>query len=372
MQKKKAHPGVNKRATLADVGRMAGVSNVAASAVLNASRTSSRVSAASRKRILEAAKTLNYRPNVAAQALVKNRMNLIGVSVRLNDNKMDHYFQEVFSGILEEANRQNQNTIIFNIQDWAQATSELSHYCDGRIDGMILIAPTIPDDELPKLPHSLPHRTPLVSLHANHSSDLILNIESNETEGAYQMVKKLIEMGHRRIAHFGVDLRLLGGRRRLEGYQKALKQANIRFDPRLHLITEYGVKGGVDTMKEWFRTRSIEEIPEAIFCANDAIAAGCLEVLSEKGIRVPDEISLCGFDDSIAARTSVPQLSTVRQPLQQMGHEAVQALMSILNGQIDRQQKLADQPLVFDTEVIIRKSTAPPASTRNPISGILR
>ena len=130
-------------ATLADVGRAAGTSAMAASAVLNGARTSSRIADETRLRILKAAKKLRYRPNAAARALVNRRMNTIGVAAVIGEGDINSYALEIVTGILEEAARREQNTTMFTLHDWDKDTERLHGWCDGRIDGMILIAPTL-------------------------------------------------------------------------------------------------------------------------------------------------------------------------------------------------------------------------------------
>ncbi|HOG92511.1 MAG TPA: LacI family DNA-binding transcriptional regulator, partial [Opitutaceae bacterium] len=134
---------INPRAaTLADVGRAAGVSAMAASAVLNQAKTSSRISPDTRARILTAAAKLNYRPNIAARALAARRMNTIGLAAVVDlQGELNHYFMEVLNGVIEAAARHEQNTTVFTLHDWHHGASRVGGLCDGRIDGLILLAP---------------------------------------------------------------------------------------------------------------------------------------------------------------------------------------------------------------------------------------
>src|SRR5688572_2120915 len=125
-------------ATLADVGRAAGVSAMAASAVLNGARTSSRISEETRERILEAAARLRYRPNATARALVNRRMNTIGVVAALYDGDLNSYAMEVLTGVLAASTKHEQSTTMFTLHDWGKDATRLHGWCDGRVDGMIL------------------------------------------------------------------------------------------------------------------------------------------------------------------------------------------------------------------------------------------
>ena len=173
-------------ATLADVGRAAGVSKMAASLVLNSAGAGSRVSPETRERIIEAAKALRYRPNVAAQALTNGRINTLGLAAVLADGKPDSAFLEIFGGLLAAAARCGQNTTIFNLRDWDDGLARLGGFFDGRIDGLILIAPAWGSGKLPVVPRS----SPLVTVQANRPLPGAVNIESDEEAGAYALTRQ--------------------------------------------------------------------------------------------------------------------------------------------------------------------------------------
>lgn len=346
-------------ATLADVGRAAGVSAMAASAVLNNARTSSRISPATREIILREAARLAYRPNAAARALANRRMHTLGVAAVFEGGELNHYFLEVFNGILEAAARHEQNTTVFTLHDWGRDTVRLHGMCDGRIDGLILVAPTFVRD-----PGVLPAHTPFVALHANCVLANVINIESDEERGAYEMVSHLIARGHRRIMHLAGPAGLIGAERRIRGYRRALAKARIPFDPELLVPAHFVASRGREAMHGWLRRHASEPLPQAVFCANDGVAIGCLEALAEAGLRVPDDISVAGFDDSLAARTAVPQLTTMRQPLRAMGRQAVEILLAKIAPRAAASRKPA-KPVVFPTELVARASVgAPPDSVR--------
>lgn len=340
-------------ATLADVGKEAGVSAMAVSAVLNGARTSSRISPDTRERIMVAATKLRYRPNAAARALADRCMNTLGVATVFDEGgELNHYFLEVFNGVIEAATHYNQNTTVFTLHDWEQDIARLNGFCDGRIDGLILVGPTI-SRETAKL---LPEHTPFVALHANTPLRGVVNIESDEENGAYEIVRHLIKHGHRRIFHLAGDSGLLGAERRLRGYQRALASARIPFDASLVVEAGFSSTIGRRAVAAWLKANRSKTLPDAIFCASDTMAVGCLEALAEAGIRVPEDISVTGFDDSLAARTTLPQLTTVRQPLRMMGMKAVETLLA----RIRQHQGDADiteaKPIVFPVEVVVRAS----------------
>lgn len=351
--------GSVRAATLADVGRAAGVSAMAASAVLNRAQTSSRISEETRVRILAAAERLRYRPNAMARALAKRRMNAIGVAALLGESELNGYVAELLSGILGAATHHEQNVTMLTLRDWELDAARLHSWCDGRIDGLILLAPTLTREES----KALPAHTPFVSLHSDVPLHRMLDIESDEERGAYEMVRYLIAQGHRRIMHVTGDRGLNGPERRIRGYKRALAEARIPFSASLFLPCSYVVGCGREVMGEWLRGHAGEPLPQAIFCANDAIAIGCVEALAEVGLRVPEDVSVAGFDDTLVARTTVPQLTTVRQPLRAMGGKAVEVLLKLIQHRLDGGPVKLPDPIVFPVELVMRASVAAPPLT---------
>jgi len=349
----------SRAATLADVGREAGVSAMAASSVLNRTKSSSRISQETKERILRAARKLNYRPNGAARALQNRRMNTIGVSVVLDHNELNPYFLEVFNGIVEAAARLEQNTTVFTLSSWEKDIDKLIGFCDGRIDGMILVGPLV----TPAFDKMVPHHTPFVSLHPNAPLENVIGIESNEGSGAYDMVKYLINLGHKRIMCISGPRDFTGIQRRLQGYKDALEESGLGINKDLITYTELSIKGGKDAITEWLLKNKGSALPTAIICANDAIAIGCMETLAHFGFRVPKEVSICGFDDSIGARTTVPQLSTIKQPLREMGIQAVEILLQCIDRQEEQntiREVAKKNSLCFETEPVHRASISKP------------
>lgn len=334
---------------------MAGVSAMAASAVLNGARTSSRISDETRRRILKAAAQLDYRPNAAARALANRRMQTIGVAAVFSGGEINHYFLELFNGIMAAAAARDQNTTVFSLHNWGPDASRLRTMCDGRIDGLILVAPTFSPKE-----NVLPTHTPFVSIHANSQLEDVINIESDEERGAYEMVRMLVSQGHQRIMHVVGPEGMTGAQRRVRGYRRALATEHIPVRADLLISAgSYSVEGGRDALRQWLRQHPGARLPQAIFGASDSIAVGVMEALAEAGLRVPDDVSVAGFDDTLAARISVPQLTSVHQPLRTMGARAVELLL----GRIERQVAADAPPIVFPVEVVVRASARPPGTT---------
>jgi LacI family transcriptional regulator len=347
--------------TLDDVGRAAGVSKTTVAAVLNHDIPSWSLLPETRERVVAAAAKLQYRPNAVAQALANRRMHsqrihALGVVI---GGEFNDYFFEIISGVIAAASSHSQNTTIVTLKDWNNGSARLHALCDGRVDGVILIAPTFD-----RSPNALPELLPFVSIHANCPIPGIVNIESDEERGAYILVEHLITLGHRRIMHLAGPGGLVGAERRIQGYQSALNDAGIPFDPRLQLTAGYTTERGRDAMCCWLQRHTGEPLPHAVFCANDACALGALEAFAEIGVRAPDDVSVAGFDDAFTARVSVPQLTSVRQPLAEMGARAVELLLARVDGRRVA-SRAVPLSIVFPVALALRASVgAPPTANR--------
>ena len=348
--------------TLDDVGRAAGVSATTVAAVLNHAAPPWSLLPETRERIIAAAAKLQYRPNAVARALANRRMHInqrmhtLGVVM---SGEFNDYFLEVLNGIIAAASRRGQNTTVFTLNDWNNGSARLHAFCDGRVDGIILLAPTFD-----RPPTALPKHLPFVSIHANCRVPNIVNIESDEEGGAYALVRHLITLGHRRIMHLTGPLGLIGSERRIRGYQRALNDTGIPFDPRLQLTAGYTAERGRDAMCCWLQRHTGESLPHAVFCANDACAFGALEALAKIGLRAPADVSVAGFDDTFTARVSVPQLMSVRQPLAEMGARAVELLLARLE-RGGAALRAVSRSVVFPVDLAPRASVgAPPTAAQ--------
>ena len=341
-------------ATLADVGREAGVSAMAASAVLNAAKTSTRISEETRVRVLAAAEKLRYRPNATARGLADRRMNTLGVVATLVGDEPNQYFLEVFNGVIQGAAEAGQTTTVFTLGTWDEARERVPQFCDGRIDGLILLAPLLDADAA----QWLPEHTPVVSVHANHEIAGVVNLESDEEAGAFQMVSALIALGHRRILHVGGPQGTLGADRRVEGYRRAHAAAG-RVPPPDHVLRAgFGAEDGRLALEAWLRRHRGQILPSAVFGVSDAAALGCIDALLARGLRVPADVSVVGFDDTVLARTA--RLATVRQPLRELGRRAVEVLIARIEARRQDTPLRGPKNIVLPTETVAGATLAAP------------
>mgnify|MGYP000954698216 CR=1 FL=1 len=358
--------------TLRDVALEARVAKETASVVLNGSRSGTQVSEATRIRILEAAARLGYRPNGVARGLSRRRMDFIGVVAVCGEEGLQEYFLEVFNGIVQSAAVHGQNAAVFTIPGWEDAATlqpRLMRLCDGRVDGLIFLGPHQLD---PAVAASVLQHTPLVAIHADNAPDWLCNADVDNEGGMYAVTRHLIELGHRRIAHLsgglGAPFREAGAQERLDGYRRALTEAGLPLNPALVLHGDYREVSGRERTERLLHS-GIAPFPTALCCANDAIAIGCMDALAARGLRVPADISVTGFDDIRTARVTSPPLTTVRQPFFQMGQRAVDLLLEQIartTAGDDEETPSLDVPPagsrteVLPVELIVRGSTGPP------------
>lgn len=338
------------------MAREAGVSQVAVSAVLNGAKTSARTSAETRIRVIAAAERLRYQPNATARALVRGRANAVGIVVSGLDlgGETNIYFLEVLVGVIEGATQAGQTTCVFTLPDWDEASRRIPVLCDGRIDGMILLAPRLESDASAWMPTG----TPVVSVHANRAITGVVNVESDDEAGAFAMVSHMLAIGHRRILHVGGPVGVAGADRRIEGYLRAHAAAGVVPPPGHVLRSPFTTEGGREALQDWLRSRRGDPLPQAVFGANDAIALGCMEALAAQGLRVPADVSVAGFDDSLLARAA--RIATVRQPLQDIGRQAVEVLVERIEALQGKRGLQGPRSIVLPSTVVLRPTLGAP------------
>lgn len=303
-----------------DVARKAGASSKTVSRVLN---NEPNVSDDMRQRILAAVASLGYRPNPSARSLASNRAFLIAL---LYDNPSPHYVMEVQQGVLEacDANQYSMmlRPLASDAPDFvARVDTLLSQF---RMDGLILTPPISDHAALLRLLRS--RSIPWASISPkNYAKGVGATLD--ERSASCEMVQHLASLGHRRIAHITGHPKHGGSARRLLGYQDGLAQAHLEFDPELVVEGWFSFDSGVAGGR---RLLALEQRPTAIFAANDDTATGVLWAAAERGLDVPKDVSVCGFDDTPLSRQVWPALTTVRQPSQEMGRIAAMQLLSII------------------------------------------
>ncbi len=345
-------------ASITDVARLAGVSTATVSRVVSAAPYA--VSAATRERVLDAARTLDYVPNALARGLHKSHVPVVGVIVH---DITDPYFAEVVRGV-EDAASVGGFLVITCSSDRiaAREHSYVRLLRSMRASSVIFAGSGLADPalnvEVGKHVAAMRAYGAAV-VHLSPHADGEADIGVDNTAGIARMVAALAELGHRGIAFLAGPASLYVSRRRLDGYRRGLAEASLPFDERLVVSTGFNREGGalgVDALLAG-------EAPfTAVLCANDLLALGAMQRLADLGIDVPGDVSVAGFDDIQTAAMATPGLSTVRLPLHEIGRRAFGFAERLLAG---------DRPAreVLPTELVLRGSTAAPPARPVAVGG---
>jgi LacI family transcriptional regulator len=331
---------MNKVSTLEDIARRAGVSPSTVSRVLNGSK---RVAEEKRALVLAAIEEYGYRPNLVARGLVSGRSMTVGVVMQ---DISSPFFARMVSGI-EQGLDHGEYRPMFVSTHWRAANEEsearsLQLLVERRVDGVIVLASRIPDDEL----RAVAARLPLIVV-ARDVPGIEAQCLSIDNQGAaYRATSYLLGLGHTRIAHITGPLDHPDAVARLAGYGQALVERGLSVDPQLIANGDFNEDSGV-TGVEQLLERGVRF--SAIFAANDQMAYGAMLILYSHGYRIPFDVSLVGFDDQFLSAYTLPPLTTVRQPSIEMGQAAAEGLLRLLRGE-------APELPHFPADLVIRKS----------------
>jgi len=309
--------------TITDVARMADVSPTTVSRVLNGGYP---VSAATRTRVEHAVRELSYVRNAHAQALRVASTGLVGVIIH---DVADPYFAEIVAGIQEVAATSQRLVVLCNsLRDPSGELRYVEMLRGQRADAVILAGGAIGDpeylQELPRQARWLRQQGTRMIMCGRHAVDADAVLPDNRT-GAYVLARHLLGLGHRSIAEISGPPDFSTTEERSAGLDDALREAGIPRDPTLTVSGHFSRDGGYDAARVLLRDR---DRFTAIFAANDMMALGALAALREAGLRVPDDVSLVGFDDLPILRDVVPGITTVRVPMREMGRRCMRLAMS--------------------------------------------
>lgn len=334
---------MNRIPTLGDVAKLAGVSKSTVSRVLN---DSPKISEVTKRRVLKIAKNLRYEPNIIARSLSMKKTNTIGVIL---EDILNPFFSEVAKGIETALKRADYWMLLtssdFDYESEVKLTRMLIRY---RVDG-VLITPVRVDSESISM---LKERSiPFFIMNSSIQNKDISWIESDNLRGAYIATSYLLELGHRRFMCIR-DMSVEGGRKRYEGFRKAIEERGLSISNQIVLGNAHSIIEGYELLEKFISENGKTALPSAIVAVNDAVAIGCMESLFKNGVRVPRDVSIIGYDDiNIAALTRVP-LTTIYQLKFRMGEIAATQLIKMVQGQ---DEEVASQWLI-EPELIIRDS----------------
>ena len=336
------------RIRIEDVAAAAGVSMKTVSRVLNSEPN---VREETRQRVLETVGRLQYKPNPSARSLAGQRSYVVAL---VYDNPSRNYLMEIQAGVLDACYAHHYNLVLAPVDPGARRVAAdtqgvFEHFGP---DGVVLIPPLT--DNPVVLGYLEEHAVPFACI-SPHSLAHRIGVTMDEHAAVRELMAHLIALGHRRIGHIQGH-RDHGAREwRHAGYREALQQAGIAYDSGLVVPGEFVFESGVHGAN---RLLDLADPPTAIFAANDDMAAGVIRAARERGLDVPRDLSVCGFDDTPISRHIFPALTTVRQPTTEMGEMATLQLLERIRAAD------AGRMLQVRHTLVLRESTGP-ARPRN-------
>lgn len=333
-----------RKVTLEDMAVQLGV---ARSTVSRALRDDPQIAVQTRDRVRRLADELGYHPNAAARALTHRSAGVIGLMLPRSSAFVfaNPYFSELLKGVAEVAERAGYPLLLStdprpDFERWLG---------EGRVDGLILLGSSVQKDDVPRLKAMIGAGMPVVFLHAPPPGLKAITIGSNERAGIWQALSYLAQTGHRRVAFLAGPRDSRYARRREQAYRSGVDTFGLASDEVLRL---YG-NDTLDSGRELCRRLLDEDVAfDAVVANNDLVAIGACQALEVAGIGVPERVSVIGFDDTPLAALYRPALSTIRQPILELGEQAMGALLALIEGESAESKRLA-------TQLVLRQSTRP-------------
>ena len=296
-----------------------------------------------KKRVLKIAKELGYIRNAAAVALRTKKTGTIGVVIADNRNP---FYAEVLNGMEEAAREKNYHIILANTQrDYRKEEEAINLLLAKRVDGLLIAPVQGKDDDIKNLINA---NIPFVIVGRDFENINVDAVYNDEINGGFLATEYLIKKGHKKIAFINGFLYKSPARSRLEGYEKALKKYEIPFNDTLVSIGDIDVEDGYERTKQMME-KNLDFA--AIFAYNDMMAFGAMRAIKEKGLRIPEDIGLAGYDDIPFSSLIKPSLTTVKVKKQDLGVESVKLLLSRINGSRKKIKKI-----MLDVELVVRET----------------
>jgi DNA-binding LacI/PurR family transcriptional regulator len=331
-----------------DVAKAAGVSRTAVSFVLN-DIPNANIPEITRQRILQAARELNYMPNVPALNLATGKTMMIALIVRQTSEQMsaDAFLGEFMRGATRAIEAEGYHLLVHAVEPDAPDHSTYGQLVRTRkVDGLLITSPLVNDAEVQVL-HD--EGTPIVLNGGVEFSD-IPSVDVDNTQGAYTAVKHLIDLGHRRIGHISnAPFSYTSSRDRLTGYRMALAEAGIPYDETLVYAGAFTDTSSYEPMMTML---DLPDPPSAVFIGSDLVALGAVQAIHHHNLRIPDDISVIGFDDLLIGKYLQPPLTTIHLPAYDLGRRAGEMILASIRG-----ESFQTLRVLLPTELILRQST---------------
>ena len=331
------------KATIKDIAKTAGISYSSVSRALNGLKG---VSEHTRQKVKKIAEDLEYTPNAVARGLVQKQTGTLGLILPDITNP---FYPEIARGVEERASLAGYNTFLCNTNyDLSKEESYLLNLLEKRVDGIIL-APVSSSSVFFEQRKHMP--VPFVYLGNTPERTKYSFVLTDNVRGGYLATRTLIEKGYRRIGFISGkdDESPVGGR--FGGFKDAMDRYNMEISDDYIRFGDWRLKSGYEIIKQMI---DLGVYPEAIFAGNDILAMGILQGIKEKGLSVPEDIAVIGFDDIPYASWPAINLSTIRQPKSRMGKSAVEILLDQLKKQIEYDPLFTAKKIILDPELILR------------------
>jgi LacI family transcriptional regulator len=346
-------PARRSHATIKEVAELAGVSQMTVSRVLNRRET---VKESTRVKVEEAIRELNYRPNLLARGLAGGKSLFIGLVFH---NPSNPYLGELLVGALQACRDEGHHLVIedFTSEDISQNGPAFVERLGGAgLDGVIVAPPISEDDNILDALAAAQIVTVLIAPKDVSKTDISVSID--DAKAAEEMTEHVLEHGHRRIGFIRGPDNQSSSRRRFRGFKAAIARHGIAVDEGYVAQGDYTYRSGMLAAEAIL---ALPERPTAIFASNDDMAAGVVASAQRLGIKVPDDLSVVGFDDTMFATAILPQLTTVRQPIADMAAESVHLLSRHLRAHASKADSHAlaselERIVVLDVEIVNRGS----------------
>jgi len=336
------HP--SRQPSIKDIARLARVSHPTVSRAL---QNSPLVNAETAARIRKIAEDAGYRVSAVARGLVTRRTRTIGLVVTTVD---DPFASEVACGIEEIANDHLYAVILANSHaDPERERRVVQELAERRVDGIIVTSSRVGALYLPLLKEL---EVPIVLVNDQYPGEFVHSVMIANREGTRAATEHLIGLGHRRIAYLGDRNGYQSDAERFGGYKEALAAAGIAFAPELAVEGDSRPEAAIAAMDALLQ---LKHSPTAVVCYNDMTALGAMRAIRARGLRVPEDVSVTGFDDLFFAAYLTPALTTVRQPMRRMGQMAMENLFKLMSGQTSGQNSAVQ--VKVEAELIVRGST---------------
>ncbi|MGG0187561.1 catabolite control protein A [Bacillus rhizoplanae] len=328
--------------TIYDVAREANVSMATVSRVVNGNPN---VKPTTRKKVLEAIERLGYRPNAVARGLASKKTTTVGVIIPDISNT---FYAELARGIEDIATMYKYNIILSNSDQNKEKEFHLLNTMLGKqVDGIVFMGEDITDihvEEFKKSP------VPIVLAASFDEQNITPSVNIDYTQAAYDAMKHFLEKGHTHIAFVsGPYVDKAGSAKKLQGYKQALEEAGIAYDEELVVDGDYTYDSGMEALdKLW----ELAEKPTAVFVSSDEMALGVIHAAQDKGLNVPNDLEVLGFDNTRLAIMVRPQLSTVVQPMYDIGAVAMRLLTKYMN-----KETVEDHTVILPHSIKFRDST---------------